>query len=48
MIILGKQKRKKWPCMDEKIASKNRDNKYFIAIFYEQSIILRVKTILLT
>ena len=31
--------------MDKKIAKKNRDNKQFIMILYEQSLILRVKTI---
>ena len=33
--------------MDEKIAYKNGDNNQFIAILYEESPILRVKTLLL-
>ena len=33
--------------MDEKIVYKNGDNKQFITILYEESPILRIKTLLL-
>ena len=49
MIILGKRKRKKRnrSYRDTKISWKNGDHKYFIAVLYRQSLILKVKPTLL-
>ena len=47
MTILEKKDEKKLPYMKKLIAYKKGDNKYFIAILYEQSLISESKNIII-